>query len=539
MSTTTPSYIAEPQIQRLPQLVREIADGFIQVPRFQRPIVWTDEQRLELIQSIREGTPIGSILVWRTSFLEIRVFDRLGPHALQQPQGRAHVSYLLDGHQRLSTLFGALHPLPADQPQDDADPNHWLVYFDLEGENFLFEPGREKGDRRKLLPLHKTLDGRQLLAFQRELDGFENRDELIHRADALATAIQEYKLPVIPIVTDDVNVATRTFQRINSEGTPMNHVHMVAALTWTPEFDLNERLSAVRDEVLAPCGWGGFEERLLLSACKVTLGLDLLEGDADEIARQINDRKEVLEQTGKHVARAARFLRDHCHVGSPKLVPYSYIPVMLAEAFRLNPEPTEEVLAQLERWFWWVSYAYFSIGVHSSRLRRALEKARALAAGRLTDLEPLEHLDPLPDRFDFRLGRCKLLALLLARQHQTRKQAGTVDPWLDDADRLLADRGYEALQSLFTRKELDPKRLSSPGNRVLIAADRIDALRRTLDTENDEEVQGLDCLAITEDAWLQFKTAKEGEGAASFVKQRQKDLEALETEFGREQGFLR
>lgn len=532
---SNPSYVAEPHIQRLPQLVREIADGFIQVPRFQRPIVWTDDQRLELFRSIREGTPIGSILVWRTSFRDVHVFDRLGPHRLERPTGTAvgYVSYLLDGHQRLSTLFGALHPLTADSSNIN-DSNHWLVYFDLEREEFTFEPSREKTESRKMLPLYKLLDSRQLLAFQRDLDRFEDRDELIRRADDLATAIQEYKLPVIPIVTDSINVATRTFQRINSEGTPMNHVHMVAALTWTSDFDLGERLSAIREEVLAPLGWGGFEDRMLLSACKVTLGLDLLEGDADEIAKGINVRKEVLEETAQHVARAASFLKDRCHVGSPRLVPYSYVPVLIAEVFRQNPQPTEPILAQLERWFWWVCYAYFSISANSSRLRRALEMVRRLAVGQNEAMEPLDQLDSIPSRFDFRLARCKLLSLLMAHQHQLLF-ANTAVSWQIDADRLLADRGYEALQSIFTGKQLSGELLSSPGNRVLISPERIEDLRRALANESFHDLESLSCFTITEDAWLSFQT----EGPASFVQQRRRDLETLEIQLGREKGFLR
>lgn len=533
---STPSYVAEPQIQHLSRIVREIAEGFIQVPRFQRPIVWKDEQRLELFRSILEGTPIGSILVWRTTLREIQVFDRLGPHRLSLPQGSAGglVSYLLDGHQRLSTLFGALRSLADDDPDPENSPLRWLAYFDLEQQDFTFDPGRDETQRHKMLPLHKILDSRQYLAFQRQLQIFENADLLIERADELATAIQEYKLPVIPIVTDEIAVATRTFQRINSEGTAMSHVHMVTALTWTSDFDLVERLAAVREDILAPEGWDSFEDKLLLSACKVTLDLDLLESDADEVARRINQRREILEETARHVAHAARFLRRHCQLGSPRLVPYSYVPVMLAEAYRLNPTPKKAILDQLVRWFWWVCYAYLPISSNSSRQRGALELIRMIATDQEVDLEPMEQLDPLPARFDFRLARCKLLSLIMAAERRKATAEARASNRWGDADELLATRGYEALQTLYTSKQLAGELYRSPANRVLVAAERLEALREHLQT-HEEYDRDLRSFVITDYTWLAFK---EGEPDA-FIEHRKEALQKLEKALGREMGFLR
>ncbi len=534
---STPSYVAEPQIQRLSQIVREIAGGFIQVPRFGRPIVWSQEQRLELLRSIRERTPIGSILVWRTTLGGIRVFDRLGPHRLRLPENSAGrlVSYLLDGHQRLSTLFGALHPLPDDEPIPDDSSNRWLAYFDLEEQDFTFDPGRDEAQRLKMLPLHNILDSRQYLAFQRQLRVLENHDLLIERADELATAIQEYKLPVIPIVTDDIGVATRTFQRINSKGAAVSHVHMVTALTWTSDFDLGERLAAIREDLLAPEGWEGLEDHLLLSACKVTLDLDLLEGNADEIAHRINERREILEETAGHVAHAARFLRKHCQLGSPRLVPYSYVPVMLAEAFRINSKPDEAVLEELVRWFWWVCYAYFPLSGNSPRsLRRALDLVRKIAKGQEVEMKPLDQLDPIPARFDFRLARCKLLSLLMAAERRKFAAEAQADNLWGDADELLATRGHEALQTICSSKQLSSELYRSPANRVLVAAERLEELREYLRTheENDRDMRG---FVIADYTWMAFND----EDPEALIEYRREALEELEEALGREMGFLR
>jgi len=533
------SYIAEPQIQPLPQIIREIAEGFIQIPRFGRPIVWGDEQRLELFRSILEGTPIGSIVVWRTTLRGVQIFDRLGPHPLSSPVGSASslVSYLLDGHQRLATLFGALHPLAAGAPLPEEPCHRWSVYFDLVQRDFTFDPGRDEAARRIRLPLHQILDSRHYLAFEHRLEELweaEDSDLLVERANELMTAIYQYKLPVIPIVTDDIAIATRTLQRINSEGTPLSRTHMVAALTWTPDFDLVERLSAVREDVLAPEGWESFEDGLLLSACNVTMGLDLAEGDADEIAHRLNARRDVLEETAQYVASAARFLREQCHIGSPRLVPYRHIPVILAEAFRLNPEPDQVAIDRLVLWFWWVCYVYFPTHAGLSRWREALDLVREIAAGGVLNVEPIEQLDKIPARFDFKLARCKLLSLLMAGE---RRKAALEDHGPDrwgDADELLATRGHEALQNFYSSKQLPAELYRSPANRVLIAAEKLEDLREHLRTEdaNDRDLQG---FVITDYAWLAFK---EGDPRA-FIEHRLEALHDLERALGREMGFLR
>jgi len=58
-----PSYLIQPNIQRLPSLIQDIQTGEIRVPRFQRPFVWKIQQCLDLFKSIYDGIPIGSILL--------------------------------------------------------------------------------------------------------------------------------------------------------------------------------------------------------------------------------------------------------------------------------------------------------------------------------------------------------------------------------------------------------------------------------------------------------------------------------------------
>src|SRR5688572_26513277 len=127
-----PSFESDPQVLYLHQILDEIRHGLLQIPRFQRPFVWKDEQRLELLSSVLEGTPIGSIMVWR-SLVKIECFDRLGPHRLPEAPDRTPRSYLLDGHQRMATLFAALIPpeLNLERDEEQEAMAGWQIYYDL------------------------------------------------------------------------------------------------------------------------------------------------------------------------------------------------------------------------------------------------------------------------------------------------------------------------------------------------------------------------------------------------------------------------
>lgn len=79
--------------------------GFYAVPEIQRYFVWTDTQIRELIDSIYNCYPIGSIIVWEMSnkFLE-DYKDLVRPMALGLPE--ENMKYLvIDGQQRLTSLL--------------------------------------------------------------------------------------------------------------------------------------------------------------------------------------------------------------------------------------------------------------------------------------------------------------------------------------------------------------------------------------------------------------------------------------------------
>ena len=125
MEQTSRSPELRPEIVFLFDLVRQLVDGNIRIPRFQRPFVWRKEQMIDLLDSIHKQYPIGSLLAWETDE-EIVSIESIGPVVLNGTPTQIP-TYLLDGHQRLSTIAGALVSSKDRAAEDPADGMKWKI----------------------------------------------------------------------------------------------------------------------------------------------------------------------------------------------------------------------------------------------------------------------------------------------------------------------------------------------------------------------------------------------------------------------------
>lgn len=352
---TGPSYVAEPTVHTLQQLLDELASGELVLPMLYRSPVWSDDQRLQGMQQICDGIPIGSALVWRTHREELQILDAIGPHALgEQPSRRRfYRSYLLDGSHRFFTLFGFLRPLADDAScisvDEYGEEMSWRAGFDLLKEELVIL-GRDEIAAATWVPAPLLLDSLRLLQFQRMLPVSAERDRWIQRSDALAESFRTYKLPVVPLVTEDFAVATRAFARVNDRGTLRAEMELTRASLWRPGFDLEERLATVKEH-LVEVGWESLELEWVFAACKVVAGFDAAELVLEEIRERLREEPAILELATKRLAQAARWLAATCGVGSPLIVPRRQQVMELVAAFGAASSTT------MLRRFWRGAYA--------------------------------------------------------------------------------------------------------------------------------------------------------------------------------------
>lgn len=477
----TPAYLSEPQIYSLARLLQEIMEGNLRLPLFQRDFVWQNNQRMDLLQSVRDGIPMGSVLIWRTATRSLQCFQGIGPHRLPERPAMEGIlrSYLLDGVQRLTTLLGSIHPRTAGS-QTAAPPERsigqewsWNLYYDLEERVFRLQEADEEPPP-TWQPLWLTLDGIGLLRFQRELAKHPGAERLVTASDELVSAFRDYKIPVLAIVTEDLEQATRIFHRINSRGTPMGEFHMMQALTWSEGFDLRERITIAKAR-LKEQGWEPEpEEDLFLDICKASLDLDIFEEDVEELSRRLTAAPRMIDEAADNLLLAVRFLQKECGILSAELLPSRYQLILLAEAmrtWRACANPPGEVRRHLVRWFWMTTYGNAFRAVTGNKLQRLLHHLRQLARGETTRAwgEPLGFFHPLPERFHYRSARSKVLALHLAG---LRPHDATGRP-IENPVALLARHGADAIVPLFRGR-------AESANRIIVHPQEAQTMRDLL-----------------------------------------------------------
>jgi hypothetical protein len=468
----------------LRSLLEDVQRGHVRVPRFQRPFVWSDTQRIELLQSVRDNMPIGSLLVWRTVKYSLATFPSVGPHKIPAVGDSPTASgwqFLLDGHQRVSTLLGLLltpFPSMADGTDEGETPVDWDIQYDLALQDFVFTKKASRTALRPLLPLWTLFDGRlankHMREMRKQLEGKKfsetEFEEWEARADNLCYRFQQCRVPIVVMVTDDLGLAVKTFQRINSLGTPMGEAHLVSALTWSSRFDLRERLSAIRKRF--PAGWRKIDDSLFLQVCKGLCGLDMTKSGQKELVESISSDPDLLDRAGLGLIRAIEFVEQELGIANPELLPYSFQLICFAvELARENSaiQPT------YSSWFWRTGWSEIFSSASYREVKSEQENLRYPKA-----LTPWDRPEPIPARFDFRLARARLFLLRLVLKAEV---VSTTDGKID-CRMLIANHGRDAFVRLFpTPRNATPslkRLLQGAGNRFLIEPKSEDSFREEL-----------------------------------------------------------
>ena len=106
--------VPKPDGERLATLFTKIGSGDIKIPTFQRRAsVWNNDQVIDLLDSVLNGYPIGSLLFWLTN-TRLKSERNVGGFSLPETPERYPRNYVLDGQQRLTALYAVLNHSPED-----------------------------------------------------------------------------------------------------------------------------------------------------------------------------------------------------------------------------------------------------------------------------------------------------------------------------------------------------------------------------------------------------------------------------------------
>ena len=364
--------------------MERILDGTIRIPGFQRTFVWEPDRSAALIDSLFKGYPVGSVLLWRTR-TPLRTEKRLGGFELPPPDKDYPVDYVLDGQQRLTTIF-ATFQTALDAP--DPDPEVWLpIYYDFEADSdaqqsqFVALNPSDADDRR-----HFALNTFfEPVKFSRAVSGLtEDRNvEIVREQQSFVEAL----LAVETFESEDRASVAIVFERVNRMGVPLDIFQLLTAWTWSEDFDLQQKFEELAEE-LGDFGFQdvGTDSDLMLRCCAA-----ILLGDPSPTALVDVSGATVradFDRVATSIRLAIDFVRDNLEVRHLKFLPYSAQLIPLAAFFSLRQgdalQDTER--RELLRWFWRSSFSHRYSGNPGRNIKRDVEEALKLRNGETTTL---------------------------------------------------------------------------------------------------------------------------------------------------------
>lgn len=327
-----------PSSPRLATLLGDVERGNIKIPVFQRQFIWTDDQILSLLDSIYRGYPVGSLLLWSTK--EVLKHDRnIGGFVLPETPEDYPVNYVLDGQQRLSTLYGVFHS--GDQTVDAELADRFNICYVPEFDEFAHH---KSVPEKKKIYLRDVLNTTKLLA---QLKDF-SQDESDNIA-SVTERFKDYEFPVVTIRERTNREVCSVFQRINSSGTPLSNIELLAAWTWSDQFDLRQEIASLLD-TLADKGYEQIDETLLMRMlASLTVDSidsdDLVDVDPERLIQGVKTLKVAIFST-------VDFLEGQLKVRSVVFLPFPIMLIPLTNFYARIPKPSADQLLQLKKWFW-------------------------------------------------------------------------------------------------------------------------------------------------------------------------------------------
>jgi hypothetical protein len=369
-----------PSNPRLSSLLSDVAKGNIKIPVFQREYVWEDEQIMSLLDSIYRGFPVGSLLLWSTK-TALKHERNVGGFELPKTPEDYPVNYVLDGQQRLTTLYGVFNSDAKTAEPELAD--RFNVCFDPATEQFVHHT---EADPKTSINLRVILDTTKLLP---EMTRFDDTAKTI--IATLTERFKDYEFPVVTIKDRTNQEVCRVFQRINSSGTSLSTLELLAAWTWSDQFDLRKEIEVVLDR-LVDKGYEQLDESLLMR-CLTAVVSDGIDADAlvDTPPQQLIDGMLRLKQA---IYATVDFLEKELSIRNVVFIPFPIMIVPLVKFYSINQKPKAPQMQQLKRWFWYVSFVQRYKAGTNVAVMDDLKSMQELAAGKPVFDKLAANIDP-------------------------------------------------------------------------------------------------------------------------------------------------
>lgn len=415
-------------------LLADIEKGIIKIPQFQRDFVWNREKSAKLIDSIAKGFPVGTFILWKTKE-QLRVVRNIGNAKLPTTPKGDYVHHVLDGQQRLTSLYATVRGL--DVKREERVDKFGEIYLDLtaKDDDPIAVVDKEGRDERTLVRVVDLIQGglKFLSAFPEEYHG---------RLDELKKRFESYAFSTVLIKDAPLDVATEIFTRINVTGQPLSPFEIMVAKTFDGDtgFDLSEKYSVLHDE-LSDAGYDTLPPTAVLQATSLVLTKECRKRDILRLPK--NEFIETWPKVAEAMKSAVDYFRNFYRIPVSRLLPYNALVVPFTYFFYHHPQkPEGEQRDRLQDLFWRVSVGGRYSHSLESRLTADIRRVDIILQGKLPSYDYAVDTDAefIKENGWFTASRsfCKAMLCLMAyRQPKSFNDGALVNisnDWLKKAN---------------------------------------------------------------------------------------------------------
>lgn len=328
----------------LKDIFNDLEKGNIKIPRFQRGYVWERSKIVKLLNSIYSQYPIGSFFIWVAS-LDYKHFCReiTELNLPVEPESNKY-SFILDGQQRITSLYVALKGKKLN------GTDFSTICFNLEKKEFQIP--RLKNEKHNIPAwklFHTTAYGdvfAEYMAIDREkADIWRDCQEIFSK----------YPISLIKTFDMDLEQVVTIFERINQGGKRLSLFDLVHASTWSPKFDLREKIKTFNDEHSVKY-FGGIEEEVFIQSLSLNMFDDCRNQNQLHLTADI--ASSLWDKTTECLRLSIDFIKTF-GVRFIDFIPYnSFLPVIQYYFYKSgNKSIKSEHVKYIEDWFWTATFS--------------------------------------------------------------------------------------------------------------------------------------------------------------------------------------
>jgi len=357
----------KPDSKKYSDLITELQNGIIKVPKFQRDFVWSIDKTAKLLDSILKGYPIGTFILWQTDE-RLNDIKNIGNLELPQTPDGTKVQYVLDGQQRITSLYAAYLGATIQKLGEKKKTNYSDIVVNLDtdidenGDHVI--SAEPTGD--KYISLNDVLN----FSYSKGRELSENYSEQdLEKIDSYSTAFKTYEFSTVLLRKEDIDSAIEVFTRINTGGQTLTLFEIMSAKTYDEmqNFDMQTKWREFVKE-LKNIKYDGISNTVLLNL------LSLILSRTKECKRKtvLNLSKEDIINTWDDAISALKdsidYFRTTYRLPVSQLLPYDSLLVPFSYFFyykKDKPNATQKKL--LEEFFWRMSLSFrYSSSAESS-----------------------------------------------------------------------------------------------------------------------------------------------------------------------------